>query len=294
VTSGATEALAASILALVSEGDEVVLIEPAYDAYRPLVERAGGRVRTLMLSPPAWRLTAEAVERAFAGSPKIVVVNDPLNPAARAFDEDEIALLANACRQHGTIAICDEVWEHVMFDGRRHHPLIGMPGLAAQAVKTGSAGKIFSMTGWKVGFVIADPGLLQPIARVHQFLTFTTPPRPSIRVAYGLQKDDVWFAGMRAGYQHSRDTLREGLERAGFRVLPSEATYFLCVDLRASGFLDDDRAFCRRAVEQAGVAAIPLSPFFAGRAEIGIIRLCFAKPDAVLAEAIKRLARLRI
>jgi aspartate/methionine/tyrosine aminotransferase len=293
VTSGATEALAASILALVSEDDEVVLIEPMYDAYRPLVERAGGRVRTLRLAPPDWRLTPRAVEQAFAGSPKVLVMNDPLNPAARAFDQDEIALLAEACQCHGTIAICDEVWEHVLFDGRRHHPLIGMPGMAAQAIKIGSAGKIFSMTGWKVGFVIADPALLQPVARAHQFLTFTTPPALQLGVAYGLGKDDAWFADMRAGYQHSRDGLRDGLERAGFSVLPSDATYFLCVDLRASGIEDDDRDFCRRAVEQAGVGAIPLSPFYAGSAETGIIRLCFAKPYSVLADAIERLARMK-
>ena len=171
VTSGATAALAAAILARGSDGDEVLLIQPSYDAYLPLVRRAGGTARFLSLAPPDWRLTAAAVDAAFAASPKVVIFNNPLNPAGRAFDRDEVALLAAACQRHGTIALCDEVWEHVMFDGRRHHPLIAEPGMAERAIKIGSAGKIFSMTGWKVGFVIAAPALLQPIARAQLCLS---------------------------------------------------------------------------------------------------------------------------
>ncbi|NIJ09494.1 aspartate/methionine/tyrosine aminotransferase [Sphingomonas vulcanisoli] len=293
VTSGATEALAAAILAIVSPGDEVLIIEPAYDAYRPLIERAGGMVRTLTLSPPDWRIEVEAVDAAFARPPKAVIFNDPLNPAGRAFTHAEVALLAAACRRIGTIAICDEVWEHVRFDGRNHYPLIAEPGMAELAIKIGSAGKIFSMTGWKVGFVMAAPDLLEPIARAHQFLTFTTPPALQTAVAYGLGKPMRWFEEMRAGYQHSRDLLASLLADQGFVTLASDATYFLCVDLPASGFADDDRAFCLRAVEQAGVAAIPVSAFYGGESERRIVRLCFAKRDEVLVEAVRRLATLR-
>ena len=293
VTSGATEALAAAILALVSDGDEVLLIQPSYDAYLPLVRRAGGVARFLSLAPPAWRLTAEAVEAAFASAPRVVIFNNPLNPAGRAFDREEVALLAAACRRHGTIALCDEVWEHVVFDGRAHHPLIVEPGMVSQAIKIGSAGKIFSMTGWKVGFVIAAPALLQPITRAHQFLTFTTPPALQAGVAYGLGKEDGWFAAQRAGYQRSRDRLAAALRAAGFVVLASESTYFLCVDLAASGVALDDRAFCLRAVAEAGVAAIPVSAFYAEDAPRHVVRLCFAKQDALLDEAALRLGMFR-
>jgi N-succinyldiaminopimelate aminotransferase len=294
VTSGATEALAATILALVSDGDEVLLIQPSYDAYLPLVQRAGGVPRFLSLRPPAWRLTEDAVAAAFGTSPKVVIFNDPLNPAGRAFDREEVALLAAACRRHGTIAICDEVWEHVMFDDRTHHPLIAEPGMAERAIKIGSAGKIFSMTGWKVGFVIAAPALLQPITRAHQFLTFTTPPALQAGVAYGLGKEDGWFAEQRAGYQRSRDRLAAALAKAGYAVLPSQSTYFLCVDLAASGIALDDRAFCLRAVAEAGVAAIPVSAFYAADAPRNVVRLCFAKQDDVLDEAARRLATFRV
>ena len=293
ITSGATEALAAAILSLINPGDEVLLIAPMYDAYWPLVLRAGGVPRVLRLEPPHWRLEQDAVAEAFVKSPRMVIFNDPLNPAARAFSKGEVALLADACRRHGTIALCDEVWEHVLFDSARHHPMLAEPGMETLAIKVGSAGKIFSMTGWKVGFVMAAPELLTPIARAHQFLTFTTPPALQIGVAYGLAKDAAYFDAMRADYQRSRDQLASLLSGAGYRVLASEGTYFLCVDLAASGIALDDRRFCQRAVREAGVAAIPVSSYYTDMAPTNIIRLCFAKSPAMLNEAAQRLARFR-
>lgn len=294
VTSGATEALAACIMAVVRPGDEVVIFEPAYDAYRPLIAQAGGVVRAVPLTAPDWRIEPAALEAAIGPRTRALLINDPLNPAARAFSAEEIALVARACVRHDLVAICDEVWEHVLFDGRRHHPLINQPGMAERTAKIGSAGKIFSMTGWKVGFVIAGPQLIEAVARVHQFLTFTTPPGLQTAVAEGLAWPAAWFAEMRAGYQASRDRLEAGLAAEGFTVLASEGTYFSCVDLAASGVGLTGAEFCRRSTVEFGVAAIPLSSFFLdGAPAEHLIRLCFAKFDDTLDRGIERLARAR-
>ncbi len=226
VTSGATEAIAAAILALVSPGDEVLLFEPLYDAYLPLVERAGGVARAARLTPPHWRIDDALIASTFTPATRLVVLNNPLNPAGRVFDADELGLLADACIAHDAIAIADEVWEHVVFDGRRHLPLIAYAGMRDRCVKIGSAGKIFSLTGWKVGWIVAAPPLARVIARAHQFLTFTTAPNLQHGVAYGLGKEPGWFAGQAAGYARARDRLAAALGQAGYAVLPSEGTYF--------------------------------------------------------------------
>ena len=291
ITAGATEAIAASLLALLSPGDEVLIIEPMYDAYRPLLERAGAVPRYLRLEPSAWRLTAEDLTRAASQSLRAIIFNNPMNPAARIFSPAELALLADFCVNHDLIAICDEVWEHVVFDDRQHRPLIGLPGMRERTVKIGSAGKIFSMTGWKVGWLAAAPALLGPIARAHQYLTFTVPPSLQFAAAYGLGKDDQSFAAMAARCAAGRDRLASALTAGGFTVLPSEGTYFLNVDLHGSGWQGSALEFCRRIVVEAGVAAIPLSPFYAAQAPDRLIRLCFAKSGQVLDEAVARLVR---
>jgi aspartate/methionine/tyrosine aminotransferase len=293
VTSGATEALAASLLALVSPGDEVVLFQPMYDAYLPMVRLAGGIPRFVDLKPPGWRLTREALEAAFSPRTRVVVFNNPLNPAARMFDAQETALLAEFCTRFDAVAVCDEVWEHVVFDGRAHRPLIAEPGMRERTVKIGSAGKIFSMTGWKVGFACAAPPLIEVVGKAHQFLTFTTPPNLQTAVAYGLGKDTAYFTAMRADFQRSRDRLAAGLAAEGFKVLPSEGAYFLCIDLPASGIDMDDATFCLRAVKEAGVGAIPVSAFYEERPITTVARLCFAKHDATLDAGIERLAKAR-
>jgi N-succinyldiaminopimelate aminotransferase len=292
VTSGATEALAASLLALLSPGDEVVLFEPVYDAYLPLLQRAGATARIVRLQPPQWRMT-EALAEAFSERTRVVMFNNPHNPATRLFDAEEVALLARACVRHDVIAICDEVWEHVRFDQAVHRPLMAEPGMRERTVKIGSAGKIFSVTGWKVGWACAAPGLIETIAKAHQFLTFTTAPNLQSAAAWGLAKPSQWFEAMRAGYQRSRDRLTLGLTDAGFAVIPSRATYFLCVDLPASGVALDDESFCLRAVAEAGVATIPVSAFYGADPVRTVLRLCFAKGDATLDEGVDRLARFR-
>jgi N-succinyldiaminopimelate aminotransferase len=293
VTSGATEALASAILALVTPGDEVLLFQPLYDAYLPLVLRAGGVPRFVRLTPPAWRITEEALAEAFTPRTRIVIFNNPHNPTARAFAREELALLAKACVAHGAVMLADEVWEHLVFDGRAHVPIAALPGMAERTVKVGSAGKIFSLTGWKVGWIVAPASLGAAIAKAHQYVTYATPPNLQAAVAYGLGKEDGYFSAMRTTFQAARDGLATVLSRIGYAALPAEGTYFLNVELAASGVAADDVAFCERAVREAGVAAIPVSAFYAERPVTDIVRLCFAKTADTLAAGVEALARAR-
>jgi aspartate/methionine/tyrosine aminotransferase len=293
VTSGATEALAAAFLSLISPGDEVVLFQPLYDAYLPMVKRAGGVPKLIRLAPPHWRFDRSMLEAAFSDRTRLVVLNTPLNPAGVVTPDEDLALLAEFCVRHDAIAVCDEVWEAVVFDGHAHRSLICYPGMRERTVKIGSAGKMFGMTGWKVGFLCAALALTRALAGAHQFLTFTTPPNLQEAVAFGLSEPGDWFEAMPAGLQRSRDRLATGLRAAGFAVLDSGGTYFLNVDLTASGVTEDDRAFALRAVRDHGVASIPVSAFYAQDPVRNILRLCFAKADATLDEAVTRLAKAR-
>jgi N-succinyldiaminopimelate aminotransferase len=293
VTSGATEALAAAFFSLISPGDEVVLFQPLYDAYLPLVRRAGGVPRLVRLTPPHWRFDRAMLEAAFTDKTRMVVLNSPLNPAGIVTPDEDLAPLAEFCVAHDAIAVCDEVWEAVTFDGRRHRSLMDFPGMRERTVKIGSAGKMFGMTGWKVGFLCAAPPLTRALAAAHQFLTFTTPPNLQAAVAWGLEHYRDWFTTMPAGLQRSRDRLGSGLTEAGFHVLPSAGTYFLNVDLRASGLEIGDRDFCLKSVREHGVAAIPVSAFYAQDPVTHIARLCFAKADDTLDAAVERLAKAR-
>ena len=294
VTSGATEALAAAIFALVRPGDEVILFEPAYDAYAPLVRRAGGVPVFVALRPPAWRYERAKIERAITPRTRAMILNDPLNPIGTAASEGELAMLAQLCAAHDLVAICDEVWEEVRFDGRRQASLLAQPGMAERTVKVGSAGKLFGLTGWKIGWVGAAPDLARLIGRAHQFLTFTSPPALQWAVAEGLELPDAWFAARDAGWSAARERLRQGLADGGYVVLPNAATWFLCVDLAASGVTLNDAEFAERAVREAGVAVIPVSALFDGKdAPSHIVRLCFTKGDAALNEAAERLVAFR-
>ncbi len=282
VTSGATEALASAIMALVEPGDEVVLFQPLYDAYVPLVRRAGGIPKFVSLAPPDWRITADALEEAFSERTRLVIFNNPQNPTARVFDAEELRLVAEACLAHDAIALSDEVWEHLVFDGRRHVPLASLPGMRKRTVKVGSAGKIFSVTGWKVGWIVAPEKLAVPISKAHQYLTFATPTNLQAAVAYGLGKDQAYFDGMRTGFEAARDVMAAGLAEAGYKALAAEGSYFIAIDLAASGIEVDDMTFCDRAVREAGVAAIPVSPFYEDEPVRTVVRLCFAKqPETI-------------
>lgn len=292
VTSGATEALAASILALVAPGDEVVVFEPLYDSYLPMIAQAGGIARIVTLCAPDWQVTDDALAAAFTPRTRLVIVNTPHNPTASMLNAASLDRIAAWCCRFDCIALCDEVWEHVVFDGASHLPLIARPGMAARSVKIGSAGKIFALTGWKVGWVIAAPALARVIARAHQFLTFTTAPNLQRAAAFGLGKDNSYFSRMRADLARSRDRLCAALTAQGYRLDGSAGTYFVSIDLAASGLAIDDIGFCD-AILDAGVAAIPVSAFYAAVPATGRVRLCFAKRDDVLDAAAERLGATR-
>ncbi len=293
VTSGATEALAAAFLALIEPGDEVVVFQPVYDAYLPLIRRAGGVPKLVRLQPPRWRFDRAMLEAAFTERTRFVVLNNPNNPAGTVLPDEDLALLAEVCVARDVTAICDEVWEQVVFGNARHRPLIAFPGMRERCVKIGSAGKMFGLTGWKVGFLCAAPALTHSLARAHQFLTFTTPPNLQTAVAWGLENSEDWFLRMPRDLERSQARLTEGLRREGFAVLSSQGTYFLNVDLTASGIAEPDRDFCLRAVKEAGVAAIPVSALYEEDPVTRIVRLCFSKRDETLDAGIERLARAR-
>ena len=293
VTSGATEALAAAILAAVAPGDEVIVMTPAYDAYAPLVRRAGGTVVEVALEPPGWRIDRAALTAAIGPKTRAIVLNNPHNPAGRLFDRDELAIVAELAEAHDLTVIADEVWEHLLLDGQDFMPFASLPGMALRTIKCGSAGKIFSLTGWKIGWIAAAPELATLAARAHQFLTFASAPNLQTAVAYGMSEGDSWIAPMRARFAAARDRMIAGLDAAGFVVLPAAATYFLIVDLAASGITLDDEAFARVAVEEAGVAVVAVSAFAEQDPPRHLVRLCFAKRDETIDAGIAAMGRAR-
>ena len=292
VTSGATEAITACLMAVLDPGDEVVLIEPLYDTYVPVVRMLGAIPRIVRLTPPLWDLPRAELAAAFGPKTKAILFNSPMNPCGKVFTAEELEFVADLVRRHDTYAICDEVYEHLVFDGRRHIPLMTLPDMRDRTMRIGSAGKTFSLTGWKVGYVTAGAALTPLVQKAHQNLTFTTAPNLQRAVAVGLAKDDAYFAGLSANLQARRDQLATGLAGIGFDVLPAQGTYFVTTDFTPLRFNGDDVAFCRHITEHAKVAAIPVSAFYdAPDAPGHYARFAFCKREAVLDEALARLRR---
>jgi N-succinyldiaminopimelate aminotransferase len=293
ITSGATEALAAAIYAFVQPGDEAIVLQPCYDAYIPLIERAGGTAVPVNLAPPHWTIPFDALAAAITPRTRLIIANTPNNPTGTLLTRADFEQLGALCEAHDIVLLCDEVWEGMIFSGDPHVSPLHVPSLKDRAIKVGSAGKLFSLTGWKVGWAVAAPPLADMVAAQHQFLTFTTATPLQWAVTEGLALPDEWHDAHAAIYAPRRAQLIAGLEAAGYVVLPSAGTWFVTVDLKASGLPADDEAVAEKLIREAGVASIPVSAFYRNDALRGYLRLCFAKQEGVLDEALERLARFR-
>ncbi len=291
VTAGATEALAASILSLCEVGDEVVCFEPWYDSYGACISLAGATKRVVTLRPPDYGFDTDELTSAITPKTRLLILNSPHNPTGKVFDRAELELIARICVDRDLIAVTDEVYEHLVFDGE-HIPLATLPGMRDRTVTISSAGKTFSFTGWKIGWACAPPGLLNAVRTVKQFLTYVggAPFQPA--VATGLALGDDYFESFTDDMRIKRDRLCDGLETAGFDVFWPSGTYFVTTDIRPFGD-DDGMAFCRALPERCGVVAVPNVVFYDNRDEgRHLVRFTFCKRLEVLDEAVARLKGL--
>jgi len=296
VTVGATEALTASMLALVEPGEEVVVVEPYYDSYPVAIAMAGGVRRTVPLRQGEnhrFELDTAALRAAVGPNTRALVLNSPHNPTGTVFTDQELATIAQVCRDNDLVAVTDEVYEHLLYDGRQHTPLATLPGMAERTLSISSSGKTFSATGWKIGWVCGPSELVSAVRAAKQFLTFVggAPFQPA--VAHALRHERDWVRELRDGLQRKRDRLSQGLADAGLDPLASEGTYFVCADVRPLGFTDGAE-LARALPEKIGVAAIPVQ-VFCDNAETTqhLVRFAFCKRDEVIDEGIERLHKLR-
>ena len=290
VTAGATQGLLTAILALVHPGDEVVVLEPCYDAYVPAIELAGGLVRRVSLGADAWRPDFDALAAVLGPATRLVIVNTPHNPTGTAWTAAERDRFAELLRPTRALVLSDEVYEHMVFDGQPHAGMSTSPELAARSLVVSSFGKTFHVTGWKVGYVAGPAPLMAEFRKVHQFNVFTV----NTPMQHGLAAflaDPSHHEGLAAFYQRKRDRFREGLARTRLRLLPCQGTYFQCVDYGAVSDLDD-RAFSEWLTTEVGVAAIPMSAFHSRPPASRVVRFCFAKKDETLDAALARLQKL--
>jgi methionine aminotransferase len=290
ITAGATQAILTAILAVVHPGDEVIVLDPCYDSYEPNITLAGGRAVHVPLTPGGFRPDFDRIAAALSPRTRAIIVNTPHNPSATVWSADEMRRLAELLAPTDILVIADEVYEHMVYDDAPHQSVARLPELAARSFIVSSFGKTYHVTGWKVGYVAAPAPLTAEFRKVHQFNVFTvnTPVQHGI-AAY--MADPAPYLQLPAFYQRKRDLFRAGLAATRFRLLPSEGSYFQCVDYSAISE-EPEEAFCRRLTREVGVAAIPLSAFYPGGFEQRIVRFCFAKQDATLEEALRRLARL--
>jgi len=290
VTSGATEAIFAAIQGVCEAGDEVVLFEPYYDSYKASVRMAGAAPRVVTLRAPDWTFDPKELAAAFGARTRAILLNTPHNPTGKVFSKEELETIAGLCREREVLCITDEVYEHLVYEGR-HVPMATLPGMRERTITISSFGKTFSLTGWKIGWACAPPELAAAVRAAHQFITFATATPLQHGAAAALSAGPEYYAGLLAEYRERRDYLAGELVRIGFGVRAPAGTYFVCADFRPFGF-DDDRVFARHLVEHAGVAAIPPSVFY-DHPEHGrsYVRFAFCKKMETLQAAVERLSR---
>ena len=293
VTTGATEALAATIQAFVDPGDEVVALEPFYDSYAASIDLAGGVPVGVSLFGPGFRLDRAELAAAFTSRTRLLLVNSPHNPTGTVLGEDDLAEIARLAVEHDVLVVCDEVYEHLVFDDAVHRPLATFPGMRERTVRISSAGKTFSATGWKIGWALAPAPLIDEITAVKQFLTYVSGAPFQPAVARALDEGDAWVAASAKQLQGKRDRLADGLSRVGLEPVLPRGTYFLTTDVRPLGYADGVE-FCRDLPTRCGVVAIPHQVFY-DRVEAGrpYVRWAFCKTETVLDEAVRRLQALR-
>jgi methionine transaminase len=288
VTLGGTESIYSAIQAVVGSGDEVIMFDPSYDSYDPAVRLAGGRSIRIPLQPPTFRYDWERVRAAVTDRTRLLIINTPLNPACVVATMEDLNSLAEVIRGKDILVLSDEVYEHVLYDGRKHASVMMQPELAEKSFTVFSFGKTMHATGLRVGYCVAPAVLTRELRKVHQFNTFSiSHPFQHAIAAYLTEKPDGW-RGLPAFFQAKRDRVRNALERSGFKLPPAQGTYFQLLDF-SEFFPPDDVGFAERLLTEAGVATIPLSPFYAKAPALSVVRLCIAKRDATLDEAVLRI-----
>ena len=290
ITAGATQAILTAVLCCVHPGDEVIVLEPSYDSYSPNIELAGGVVVRVPLTPGTFRPDFAAIEAAITPRTRLIMVNSPHNPSATVWTAAEMQRLSGLLAPTDILLISDEVYEHMVYDGVPHVSAASIPALAARSFVVSSFGKTYHVTGWKVGYVVAPAPLMAEFRKVHQFNVFTV----NTPMQHGLARymaEPRHYLELPAFYQRKRDLFRDGLQKTRLRMLPSEGSYFQCVDYSQVSDLKE-AAFCEWLTTEIGVAAIPLSAFYAEGYEQQIARLCFAKRDETLLSALARLQKL--
>lgn len=293
VTSGATEAIFDTIQALINPGDEVIVFEPFYDSYVPAIEIAGGLPRYITLHPPDWRFDHAYLESLFNDRTRAIIINTPHNPTGKVFSADELGLIAKLCLRYDTLAITDEVYEHLVYSGNTHLSLVTLPGMRDRTLTINSAAKTFSITGWKIGYVLAAPDLSEALRRVHQFVTFCSAAPFQEAVAVGLETayNTGYYDTLLEQYTARLDRLMGYLRQAGLHPIRPQGTFFIMSDISGLGFADDVQ-FAKYMTTEVGVACIPPSAFYQNPADgANLARWCFAKRDETLDAAGERLLR---